>query len=323
MEKNPIFGLVSKCITTFSCSITENRSILKIMYILVNRHLLRVPIAEIKVALKGMQKAEESTFGHARMLMDKCRGLDRSIIDDDNGGLSKQVSVEDSFRRGTMTTKALVWKAMEELFVRLPKLLDERQLASPNPSQAFPHTIRLTVRVVDPRLVPRRRPYTTTSKQCRFKGKEFMKADEATRRRMLHVVMTPLLDTLVLQNPEYPEINITRMNIATTNFQDLISVSSNPSPQTRITFPASSSKELSWSSTSSTSVMPLKRDRGDDDGGKTLLLAKYPEVRMDEIDASVLAELPPDIIAEVRNLYEHPPKKAKRRTIDSFFHRKC
>ena len=250
------------------------------------------------------------------MLLDKCRGLDTAMIEDDNGGLTKQVSVEDSFRRGTMLTKESIWKAVEELFVRLPKLLEERQSASPNPSQAYPATIRLTARVVDPKITGRRRPYNTTSKQCSFDGKHYMKADKEKRRNMLQVVITPLLNILVLKNPEYPQINVTRMNIAATNFQDLGSSSA-----------STTIAQFTSQRRQSPQQPPLLKKRDREEDSKPLSKPNpsrnpAPQIREDEIDASVLAELPPEIAAEVRQMYQPKQQKKKRQTIDCFFQRK-
>jgi len=269
----------------------------------------------VKASLRDIKPTEEASYDHSVMLLDKCRGLDRTLIQDDNGGLTKQVSVEDSFRRGTMRTKEAVWKAMEELFVRLPKLLEERRSASPNTSKAYATTIRFTARVVDPSLGIRRRPFKTQSKQSAFDGKNFMILNDQKRRNMLATIVTPLLNQLVLDNPDAPGINVTRMNLAVTNFQDMVPRANDlPTINTFV----SQSVQLSQSTLS----LPQKRER--QDSSKHPINSGVQVNYSDQIDRSVIAELPPDIAAEVKRAYLNPlkPKKKTRQTIDNFFQRK-
>jgi hypothetical protein len=214
-----------------------------------------------------------------------------------------------------MLTKEAVWLAIEELFVRLPKLLEERQSASPTPSQAYPTTIRLTARVVDPTLTnARRRPFRTQSRQCSFDGKMYMSSDGPTRKNMLQVIIAPLLKALVLENPEAPRINVTRMNIAATNFQDLALAGSFASGSIE-SFVSQDVKLSQSKSQSISSPQTKKRDRDE-----PTRCQKNLQRETGKIDLSILAELPPDIAAEVKQMYQQQEKKSKKRqTIDSFF----
>lgn len=60
------------------------------------------------------------------LLLQRCRGLDKSNVIDDNGELPKTLSVEDSFRRGTIRSLSAIWFQLDKLFIRLPKLLNDR-----------------------------------------------------------------------------------------------------------------------------------------------------------------------------------------------------
>jgi hypothetical protein len=162
------------------------------------------------------------------MLLEKCRGVDHSEIYDDFGGLTKTVSVENSMKRGTVTTRDLVWKEVHEFFRRLPRLLDERQSISLDPASAFPTTLRLTARVVDKALqASKRRPFTTRSKQVPFDGKTYMANKEQKRRHaMMQKILDPMIRGLVF---DQGAINVTRINLAVTNFQDLQSKVQSPS----------------------------------------------------------------------------------------------
>jgi hypothetical protein len=91
-------------------------------------------------------------------LLDLCRGIDHTVVVDDEGGPPKTLSVENSFRRGTTTTMTIgvgstlpaQWhdKLLGDLYRRLPRLFDDRTAWSTHPELAYPTTIRLTVRLV-------------------------------------------------------------------------------------------------------------------------------------------------------------------------------
>lgn len=161
-------------------------------------------------------------------LLLKCAGIDNTPIEDDLGGLPKTVSVEDSFRRGTVTTRDAVTKAANNVCSRLPALLHERSLVSNNTLLAYPTTLRLTVRlVIDPNDPcktsrqpgrSRRRPFETFSKQIPFPGKTFVKIDESQKPELLYQNISGMLRALVLDKPCF---DVTRLNLAATNFGDL------------------------------------------------------------------------------------------------------
>mmetsp|Transcript_9068 Transcript_9068/g.13242 ORF Transcript_9068/g.13242 Transcript_9068/m.13242 type:complete len:329 (-) Transcript_9068:256-1242(-) len=153
------------------------------------------------------------------------------VVNDDGGGLLKTLSVENSFMRGTITTIQCVKSVgFDGLFVRLPKLLDERKLSSHAPQLAYPTTIRLSVRVVDPSLVKkneeantRRRPFLTVSKQFPFDGKRLLNSNNAhARSNFLQSLILPPLDTLLYRWRHC--INVTKINVAVTNFADLLEI---------------------------------------------------------------------------------------------------
>ena len=158
---------------------------------------------------------------HCDFLLQRCQGLDTTEIIDDEGGLSKTLSVENSFRRGTVRDMNSVWRGLDDLFLRLPKLLQDRTSWALDPDRAFPTTIRLTMRMVDPHLMHKRRPYVTRSKQAIINGKALIKEkDLQNQSLLLKNQVTPLLRQL-LSTSEAKDINVTRMNIAVTNFQDV------------------------------------------------------------------------------------------------------
>jgi hypothetical protein len=176
-------------------------------------------------------------------LLQKCRGIDISTVEDDQGGLPKTVSVENSFKRGSVLTQVRVCQAMEELYNRLPRLLHERAgwstastkspaaLSSsplslslePRPPPDYPTTIRLTARIVvkdlsalqSPTGRSRRRPFMTHSKQVAFDGEAFMN-EISQPAAFLRRCVNPLLRDLVFKSTD---IDVTRLNIAVTNFR--------------------------------------------------------------------------------------------------------
>jgi hypothetical protein len=187
-------------------------------------HLLAVPRGEIVGALRGLQSIQRDSAGAlCDLLLDRCKGLDSSHIEDDGGGLPKTVSVENSFRRGTVRTLTALWTALDELCVRLPRLLRDRTSWSEDPSKSYPTTLRLTTRMMDSRLSMKRRPFVTHSKQTTINGEVLLKGtkgileDEAKQARILKGWVTPLVQQLFLPSVD---INLTRLNLAVTNFPD-------------------------------------------------------------------------------------------------------
>ena len=114
-----------------------------------------------------------------------------------------------------------VWVALDQLFERLPRLLKDRTSWSRCPSKAFPLTLRLTARVVDESLrSTKRRPFVTRSIQCRFDGQRLLKIQELARQsEMIKHAVTPLVRQL-LGSRTANDLDVTRLNIAVTNFQD-------------------------------------------------------------------------------------------------------
>lgn len=180
-------------------------------------------------------------------LLQQCRGVDTTSTVDDDGGLAKTLSVENSFRRGTVCSIPLVHQALEDLFVRLPKLLKARQQQSLQPQNAFPTTIRLTARTIlidsscqvdnesdsdDEMRSPqtskwetnsrsnqrdRRRSHVTKSKQAHIDGQRLLSLTLEEQALCLRRATSPLLQELVVSNTP---VNITRLNIALTDFAD-------------------------------------------------------------------------------------------------------
>lgn len=188
-----------------------------------NRDLLKVPHELIAKSLKGLQSSQGTSSEQCDLIVQRCRGLDTSQIIDDGGELPKTVSVENSFKRGTVCTMAGVWQALEDLLQRLPLLLNDRTSWAVDPEQAFPTTIRLTVRMVDRCLVShKRRPFVTQSKQSPMTttGKTLVQEQDVKQQSViLQRLVTPLLDQLIPATKK--DINLTRLNIAVTNFQDV------------------------------------------------------------------------------------------------------
>ena len=134
-------------------------------------------------------------------------------------------------------TEEAVWKGTEQLLLRLPRLLDERKANSHQSHLAYPTTVRVTARVVDPRLLGTdrntkgndglqkrtQRPFVTTCRQRPFSGRSYMDAGttENERRDMLLNTIRPLVVSMVLRNKDIPRINLTRLNVCATNFRDM------------------------------------------------------------------------------------------------------
>jgi hypothetical protein len=162
-------------------------------------------------------------------LLERCRGFDSLRVIDDEGGATRTVSVEDSFRRGTVKFIVVVWKNLDSFFVRLLQLLSDRLAYSPNPKLAYPSTLRLTVRLLDPSLQHLRRPYVTRSKQVGIQGEMLMSeaANEGGQVLLLKQWVTPLVEHMFVDHRDAVELDVTRMNLAVTNFADVASRSNN------------------------------------------------------------------------------------------------
>lgn len=190
-----------------------------------------------------------SSTEQCNLLIQRCRGWDVSEIVDDQGGLPKTVSIENSFRKNTITTQATVQRGLDDLLHRLPFLLNDRTSWARDPELAYPTTIRVTVRLVDQNLVLRhqdgtttteaqrrkgRRPYVTTSRQSSLtNGKALvLEKDTDQQSRMLRKFVEPLLEQLLSKAIKTNTINLTRLNIALANFQDTVNATSRSHPTT-------------------------------------------------------------------------------------------
>jgi impB/mucB/samB family C-terminal domain len=148
-----------------------------------------------------------------------CSGHDDSVIVDDEGGLQKTLSVENSMKRGTIRTKEHVLTIMEDLYQRLPLLLKDRADWSPYPTKAYPTVIRLTARtgVATP---GEGRRFITRSQQKTFDGRMLCQWNALESASWLRQNVAPLLDSLLFTS--VMELNVTRLNLAVSNFQDLL-----------------------------------------------------------------------------------------------------
>jgi len=182
------------------------------------------------------------------LLLERCRGLDSTIVEDDRGGIPKTVSVEDSFRRGTITTATAVQDSLSELYRRLPLVIQDRLTWSREPTLSYPTTIRLTIRMVantndkkgHNRERKQQKPYfVTRSKQIGIsipKGKLLASIGNTTNTFcVLQDCVVPLIRQLLFVQDNnkiegknmYTRIDITRINLAAVNFQDVaVSVAS-------------------------------------------------------------------------------------------------
>jgi hypothetical protein len=153
------------------------------------------------------------------ILIDLCSGHDGSTIVDDEGGLQKTLSVENSMKRGTIRTKEHVLSIMEDLYRRLPILLKDRADWSQHPTMAYPTVIRLTSRmgVATP---GEGRRFITRSQQRIFDGRMLCQWKSAESVAFLRQSVTPLLNSLLFASAT--EMNVTRLNLAVSNFQDLL-----------------------------------------------------------------------------------------------------
>jgi hypothetical protein len=118
-----------------------------------------------------------------------------------------------------------VWTALDELCIRLPRLLSDRASWSHDPSKSYPTTLRLTTRMMDPSISKKRRPYVTRSKQTAINGIAMVTRvagafeDETKRATILKGWVIPLVRQLI---PPSMDINLTRLNLAVTNFPDTV-----------------------------------------------------------------------------------------------------
>ena len=145
---------------------------------------------------------------------------------------------------------------MEDLYRRLPRLVQNRRAWSDAPARAYPTTLRLTVRSLCDSssasvVVAKRRPFVTKSKQAPMNGAAvfvLQPRDFSRQSDQLRQVVQPLLQSLVLSSSSSPaaSINVTRINLAVANFCD---VPDPPPCKALKTFPRQHPHEHTWSST--------------------------------------------------------------------------
>ena len=118
------------------------------------------------IPLDIMQNVVGTDMGN--ILHSKCIGNDTTKFIDDNGGMTKTVSVEDSYKRGTIKTTQQIYSKLEELCIRLPHLLNDGKLDSNQSDLAYLSTIRITIRMKDVSNPNVKYPFVKKSKQCHF-----------------------------------------------------------------------------------------------------------------------------------------------------------
>jgi len=165
-----------------------------------------------------------------------------------------------------------------------------------------------------------------------FDGQQLLNLDAADEKQaivLLRKSVAPLLNALVFSNTgNNNEIDITRINVALTSFQD---VASSPKDATKR---ASRVIDAQPPSLVVPSVVASKRKADNVNPPSAVISGSEvkPEKCLgdgsayDGIDPDVLSALPPDIAAEVLNGLHHPtdptaprPPKKKRTRIDQFF----
>ena len=172
------------------------------------------------------------------LLLEQCKGNDPSPIIDDDDGLPKTVSVEESFIRGSVRNMGIVTSNLRILVKRLLRLLDERinmsNIENNNNNNnnnsscerinwAYPNTLRVSIRLVDESLigVSKRRPFVTKSKQANFDGSSYnqiLSIDEKAHS-LFSKFETMIKDLLFVHKND---LNVTKLNIAAVNFQDVL-----------------------------------------------------------------------------------------------------
>jgi len=263
-----------------------------------------------------------------------------SDIVDDGGRVAKTVSVEDSFRNGSITSQSQIFEAIEPILGRLPILLEERRWNSTMPSLAFPNTIRVCMRNLitnDESLENSARRRVSTSRQQKVDGQVIMsKLNENEQIDILRAAIIPLVKGILDEgNNINNDIrkNITRINIAVTNFadikeegskraagKDMASITSHFSRMKRKVPSKEVEHKLHSCAKTEPSPVPLENQ-------KKRSHHQYSEESIpDWIDPDVLSELPADIVNDILNQNSDSLKKPesrqstkKKRGIEAFF----
>jgi nucleotidyltransferase/DNA polymerase involved in DNA repair len=181
------------------------------------RDLLEIP----RYAIQSCLYRNENS-GFCDLLINRCRGRDSARVFDDKGIPSKTISVEDSFKRGSVTSIEKVIQNIDPLITRILRLLDKRTEQSSMPKDSFPKVIRLTARVVDPSINNIHRPFRNVSKQTKFNGKAILEMKEIKEKEdMLRKIVVALVTVL---NNIQDRLDVTRLNLAMTSFVDIHAV---------------------------------------------------------------------------------------------------
>ncbi len=183
------------------------------------QHLLNVPPSALEICLsRRKQGGKSSVSDFCHTIIKRCKGVDTKTIIDDEGGLPKQISVENSFVRGSLTTIVNMKKELYILFGRLLRLLDNRIKESHNPHAAYPTSIRLTARSVDSSVACKRdRTTRILTRQRDFDGKLLVRKTSSNRER-IDFLKTSTENLLQILDTCH---NITRLNLAVLNFRDI------------------------------------------------------------------------------------------------------
>ena len=97
-------------------------------------------------------------------LSDRCQGIDFTEVEDDEGEQTKTVSVENSFRRGTVNRQQLD-RFLQTLCSRVITLIEKR---CSDGDESYPTTIRISIVYVESKTRKKR------SKQACFDGKSIL-----------------------------------------------------------------------------------------------------------------------------------------------------
>jgi hypothetical protein len=152
-------------------------------------------------------------------------------------------------KRGTICKKEQVLTVMEDLYRRLPLLLKDRADWSNDPSRAYPTTIRLTARSsfasTTKSKANHNRRFANRSQQTKLDGRSLCNnaLSESEAAAFLRRSVTPLLESLLFT---LADINVTRLNICVSNFQDVVTTST--ATQQLLGRPSIFEKDLSSSS---------------------------------------------------------------------------
>jgi hypothetical protein len=280
-------------------------------------------------------------------ILEKCRGIDKSIIEDDSGELPKTLSVENSFRRGTMTTEKSLVQSMESLYSRMTRLVQQRVADELNsnakrvekiPFCQYPTVVRVTIRFAPKEIDLRngRRFGVTRSRQESFDSLRLMNESIPEKQvLLLRQAVTPLLIFCVNTYGSGESLNVTRLNIALSNFihtHGVIARSHQNSMTSMLTAVVNSQKVATKQCKEQTTIFAVKspccRSQKEQDGKRHKENSHtFKGICENDIDPKTLSELPASIAAEIlrdislmkknKNVATKYSKRAK--TIDDYF----